>query len=575
MVSIQSHKVRGKTYWRIVESRRVNGKPRPVPIAYLGSAEDLLSRFQGGGDLQIHSSAHGSVAAIHQIVLDLDIAGIINRHLAATGRRVLPRKDSATTPPAKSPPQKNDGLSVGESIAIAALGRACCPTSKRGFSEWAKTTTLSELIGIDTSRLTSQHFWDQMNQIPTSIIGDIETEIVARATKQFNLSVGTLLYDATNFFTFIDSTNTRPVLPARGHQKQKRHDLRQVGVALLCSRREGIPLFHRTYKGNMSDAKCFNDLLPGIKERLKKIQANMEDVTLIYDKGNVSRENQKMMDDAKIHYVTGLTVASQRDLVKEANTNLSETILDEGEVVKAWRTRKNIWGADRTAVVFVSERLLSGQMRGILQHVESAQRWLTRLAEVLAKGKQKRSKARIEEDIAARLRGRQHLSRVLKIKLTGKKKLALKWIFRQDILESLASATLGRVVLVTDRHDWSTAEIIKAFRSQADVEAAFSDLKDHDHLALRPQYHWTDQKIELHVFTCTLGLLLAKILFIRARAAGASYASFQSLLRALSQVRRVRVARRTGEKGKFRISTQLEEVEPELQPLLLPLGITS
>ncbi len=575
MVSIQSHKVRGKTYWRIVESRRVNGKPRPVPVAYLGSADDLLSRLQGGEDLRLHSSAHGATAAVHKILLELDIAGTIDRHLATAGRRVLPRKGSISKPSAKPPPLTNDGLSVGESLAIIALGRACHATSKRGFAEWAKTTTLNELARIDVASLTSQHFWDQMNQIPTSIISNIEAEIVARAIEKFSLPIDTLLYDATNFFTFIASTNARPALPVRGHQKQKRYDLRQVGVALLCSRKEGVPLFHRTYQGNMSDAKCFHELLPVIKERLEMMKANLENVTLIYDKGNVSRGNQKMVDDARLHYVTGLTVSGQRDIVNEANANLSETKLDGGEVVQAWRTRKNIWGADRTAVVFVSDRLLSGQIRGILQHVEAAQCWLTRLSETLAKGKQKRSKARIEQDIAARLRGRQQLSRVLDVTLTGEKKLTLKWTFRQDVFDSLAAATLGRVVLVTDRHEWSTVDIIKAYRSQADVEAAFSDLKDHEHLALRPQYHWTDQKIEVHVFTCALGLLLAKLLFLRARSAGAPYASFQSLLRALSRVRRVRVARRTTEKGKFRITTQLEEVEPELQPLLPLLGITT
>lgn len=42
MASLQKHQVKGRTYWRIVESRRVNGKPRPVPVMYLGSAEDLL-----------------------------------------------------------------------------------------------------------------------------------------------------------------------------------------------------------------------------------------------------------------------------------------------------------------------------------------------------------------------------------------------------------------------------------------------------------------------------------------------------------------------------------------------------
>jgi len=64
---------------------------------------------------------------------------------------------------------------------------------------------------------------------------------------------------------------------------------------------------------------------------------------------------------------------------------------------------------------------------------------------------------------------------------------------------------------MTDRHDWSTAEIIRAYHGQAAVEAIFAHLKDPVHLALRPQHHWTDQKLHVHVFTCVLGFLLASL----------------------------------------------------------------
>jgi len=47
MATIQAKKSRGHKYWYIVESRRVNGKPRPIVLAYLGKADDLLKRLQG------------------------------------------------------------------------------------------------------------------------------------------------------------------------------------------------------------------------------------------------------------------------------------------------------------------------------------------------------------------------------------------------------------------------------------------------------------------------------------------------------------------------------------------------
>ena len=66
MASILPVKVRGKTYWRIVESKRVNGKPRPIPILYLGTADALLERLtsQAEGKLTLKTFRHGDVAAL-------------------------------------------------------------------------------------------------------------------------------------------------------------------------------------------------------------------------------------------------------------------------------------------------------------------------------------------------------------------------------------------------------------------------------------------------------------------------------------------------------------------------------
>ena len=571
MASLQPRRVRGHTYWHIVESRRINGKPRPVPILYLGRADDLLARLTGTDALQIRSRSHGAVAAAWAMAGELDLAGTIDRHLRASGRRLRTGmgKDGGH-------PVRNDGLTVGESLTLAAVGRACHATSKRGFAEWAATTTLGELAGVkDVRRLTSQHFWDQMDQVPVESLAPMEQELVARVLERFPLPVDTLLFDATNFFTFIASTNTRATLPARGHNKQKRDDLRQVGVALLCSRHGGIPLWHQTYGGQVADAKCFAQALPAFRQRIVELGRQVESLTLVYDKGNVSRENQGRVDASKFHYVTGLTAASQAELVSQANAKLAPVVLGNGEQVQAYRTPCKIWGVERTAVVLVSERLRQGQMRGILQHVASAEQWLSTLQETLRRGRQKRDRTRIQRDIETRLQGRQRLSEVLHVELSGQDPhLRLTYRFDQQAFETLAAESLGRIVLITDRAAWSTAEIIGAYHGQSGIEAVFAHLKDPIHLALRPQFHWTDQKLHVHVFTCVVGYLLSRALFLRASQAQAPYASMEALLDALAEVRRVTIARPspTG-KGRMKVTTQLETNDPILTPLLPILGM--
>ncbi len=571
MASIQRVRVRGHSYWRIVESRRVDGKPRVFVIAHLGKADDLLARLQAAEHLRLRSRSHGATTAVYALARELDVAGTIDRHLAASGRR--DRHQPAHVADPRKTPERHDGLSVGRSLELVCVGRTCHATSKQGFAEWARTTTLGDVACVDLDRLSSQHFWDQMDQVPIEILAAIEREIVGSAIERFSLPLDTILYDATNFFTFIASTNARCKLPARGHNKQKRHDLRQLGVALLCTHRDGIPLMHQMYGGKLPDARSFAQVLPLIRQRLVDLGRDLDSLTLVYDKGNVSQLNQGLVDQTKLHYVASLTASSQRALITQANPLLQPVKLDEEESVMAYRTRRTIWGAERTLVVVVSETLRAGQIRGILQHTASAQKWLQDLADTLRRGKHKRDRATLQRDIETRLMGRQHLSEVLQFDLSGTgRTLTLTYKFNQDALDALARDWLGRLVLVTDRDDWSTAEIIRTYRGQTHVEAVFAHMKDPIHLMLRPQYHWTDQKLHVHVFTCVLSYLLARLLHLRAQQAVGYTRSMERLLDTLTEVRRANIARSTQKRG-VRLTSQLEDMDPDVTKLIEALGI--
>ena len=55
MASLQRFRVRGHSYWRIVQSQRINGKPGIRVLAYLGKADDLLARLRAAETLTIRS----------------------------------------------------------------------------------------------------------------------------------------------------------------------------------------------------------------------------------------------------------------------------------------------------------------------------------------------------------------------------------------------------------------------------------------------------------------------------------------------------------------------------------------
>lgn len=550
---------RGKKYWSIVESRRINGKPKQVILDYLGTAETLLQRLQDQGRLSLKSYSHGDTSALVTVAKELDLINIINRHIPSGEKGGKPRRD---------------GLTVGASFLLAALGRACQPTSKRGWYQWCKTTSLEYYLGRSFRKLDSQHFWDQMGFLPEEKIRVIEEEIIKRLAQVHTITPETLLFDTSNFFTFIASQNGRCQLPRRGKNKQKRSDLRQIGLAFLITRKEQFPLFHQTYEGNKSDVTVFKEVLADMVARLRNLFRQLADITLIFDKGNNSRDNFKLLDSKEgLGYVGGLVPCYFKELIKEANQHF-QTITIQGETVPVYRIKKKIWGAERTCVVLVSRQLKEGQIRGIHQQLEKKYGELEAFKRRLENRRRQRKLApeEIRQRLAKMIKG-QFLEEILKYDLIELEEGASSFTYYVDseAFERLEQEMLGRRILVTNRHHWSSEQIITAYRGQAKVEYAFRCLKNPYHLCVRPQYHWTDQKIRAHIFICLIGYLLTIVAYSKARKEAGYRKNLGTFLEELSGIR---LACRKKSKSN-KVSYQLESIPPELRKVAKLFGITN
>ena len=75
----------------------------------------------------------------------------------------------------------------------------------------------------------------------------------------------------------------------------------------------------------------------------------------------------------------------------------------------------------------------------------------------------------------------------------------------------MADKYYGKHLLVTDQDDWTTEKILNVYRDQEYIERFFRDSKDTSHFSVRPVFHWTDQKIRVHVMMCYLGLTLCRV----------------------------------------------------------------
>ena len=562
MATIQPKMSRGHKYWYIVESRRVNGKPRPIVLEYLGTAETLLRRLQqGGGErLKIKSHSHGAVAALLVVARKLEVVAVINRYVQSQ-RSYWPDK-----------PLRHN-LTVGITLLLAAIGRVCMPTSKRGWWTWAQTASLEYLLRVSLSKLDSQHFWDLMDCLPEDAIEKVELDLLRNLQQQDDLGDDTLFYDTTNFYTFVDTENTRCDIAQRGKNKQKRHDLRQVGLALVVTRRDFIPLFHHTYRGNMSDSTVFRQVVGRLKRRLNDLNMDLEKHTLVFDRGCNSKQNLALVARLKLHYVGALTPSQHLELIQDAEAHFIPVTVGD-KTLSLYRDKRIIWGAERTVVVFISEKLKAGQLRGIYQALKKRKRVLGKIQRSLANPRaKKRTRAKLVATIDTLLQG-QFMKDLLTYDLAerGDGRFSLTYRTNKEKLNQLED-NLGFRILMTDRHEWSSAAVVAALHGQSTVEQAFKNIKNPYHLAVTPEFHWTDQKIRVHYFSCVLGYLLASLIWREARMKAAFTGTLDTLLDTLNNIRLTTVLEMSGKRGTPKATRQLEEMTDDQSRLMDGLNL--
>jgi transposase len=371
----------------------------------------------------------------------------------------------------------------------------------------------------------------------------------------------------------VDTENIRCDIAQRARNKQKRHDLRQVGLALVVTRQDLIPLFHHTYKGNMSDSTVFRQVVGRIKRRMKDLDMDLEKHTLVFDRGCNSKKNLALVARLKLHYVGALTPSHHMALIQDAEANFTPTNIGD-KTLSLYRDKRVIWGEERTVVVFISEKLRAGQLRGIYQALKKRKRVLGKIQRSLVNPRaKKRTREQLAETIDNLLKG-QFMKDLLSYDLTelGDGRFSLMYRTNKKKLDQLED-NLGFRILMTDRHEWNSEEIVAAFYGQSTVEQAFKNIKNPYHLAVTPEFHWTDQKIRVHYFSCILGYLLASLIWREARMKADFTGTLDTLLDTLNNIRLATLLEMSGKRGKPRATRQIEEMTEDQRRLLDGLNL--
>lgn len=532
-------KKNGQTYYSYVRTYRVkvnpestgktrgSGKSKVVTEShYLGTAEAILEKLQSESASKIDIKAFGLPCALWKIVQEIDLIGIVNK--VTEEKQIRTRR-----------------VSLGEYIAIAAINQVGHTASKNALASWYEKTSLPRITGISGEQLTSQHFWNAFEEIVSekelekkkreegvressklqfeelerllddSKIEEIEEELWKVITDKFDLVLDAILYDGTNFYTFMDET-TAASIPQRGANKQKRFDKRQVGLALAVLRQWGIPIFHKVYGGQTNEQCLFPTAISRLVKCYTNISKSVEKLTLIFDQGSNSQEHIEKLED-QIHFIGAL---SPCDYPALSSIPVSQ-YPGKYKNMQFYPTKMQVYGRESLVVLAFNPKHQSKQRLTFNKQIDRVQNSLNSKIKKEGVGNLDALKQEIQQALASLKILSAKASQYLEIKdhINGSGVRSLKVVRKKrEVVEK--RLTLGKNIIFTDLVDEKPEKILADYASKQTIEDDFELLKDRFTVSLWPMFHWTDTKIRVHAFVSVLALLLIKLAEHKVRSHG-------------------------------------------------------
>lgn len=516
---------------RSVARQAVLGPAGPAPVVDLGAARMVGTR------------AVGDIGALLWIAEQLDLVGHIDRACGGIGAR--------------------KGPTLGEMVLAVAAQRACTPGPKRDLAEFLEGN-VPRVSCLPASTFSGQAFHRLAQQVTDAELEAAQVAISRAAVRRFNLSTNVLAFDTTNFDTYV-ATTTEGELPQRGHAKSKRSDLRVVGLGLLVSETGQVPLLYRTYPGNGADQGVLTSCLAGLGKLHEALdqgagERKRAERTLVRDGGFWSEQLELELDAIGYGSIISLPLshsAAEHALVHAARRGSMKALSGKLGDVRAARIRAKVGDLDRTLVVIESKELLEGQKRGIAVALKKAKAEMRLLERTVSSGRIRKSSLQQRVDKALR---REHLSKFVVVEIAGDEESpVLTWKVDAARRRLLETTRLGRRVLCTDRHLWTTERIVHGFRGQWNVEEMFRRAKGGGVVPWGPSFQWADSSLRLHTFAAVIGLVLVSL----ARIALGTSVSARAMMETLAGIRATLL--RTQLPGKGRPPTIL--VAPALTPV--------
>ena len=353
---------------------------------------------------------------------------------------------------------RGKGMSPGDYMLLFIMNRLSDPGSKSAIEKWMVNDYASTLY----ERRGSQDFWNLMDRFTDASMKDIQDRIRDKVLV-LGYDFRNLFVDASNMYTFMEEND----MAKKGHSKKHRYDLNQISY-YMAANYDYIPLYGESYAGNMHDSKTFESIIGNIPGNS----------TLIFDRGYNSKSNIDLIGDRR--YIGALKQSDHHDIMKL-----------EVEKDSHIELMRNVYGKNHRIILYHSSSL----------EKRKRDRFMKRMGKIILKaGKIMDSGDSDSMDKARIYLESENLNEtVLLPSLETDPK-------RMDERLSM----MGKNAIFTNITDLDAGSIIELYRKRNRVEHCFRTINTMG-IAF-PVYHWTPQKIRVHMFFSIMAYLFLALI---------------------------------------------------------------
>ena len=495
-------------YLQLVENRRNGGKISQRVVATIGRMDELraggdietiirsLSRFsekvllilsaRGNPDVQATGKKIGPALIFERLWQEMGIGKILHRILK--GRKF--------------------GFDVERAIFLTVLHRLLVSGSDRSCDKWRRDQRIDGIESLSLHHLyramafLGEETEDQQDRTPFTprCIKDTIEEDLFHANSDLFTGVDLFFFDTTSIYFEGGGGDT---LGQKGNTKDHRPDLNQMVVGTLINDK-GRPVCCEMWPGNTTDVKT---LLPVTNRLKKRFSAGL--FCLVADRGMISEETLKTLDEQDIPYILGSRMRKTKEVREEVLTRPGryEEVHPPAMKGPSPLKVKEVWVDDRRYIVCLNEKQARKDEQDRMMIIESLKEQLKKGPKSLVCNKGYRKYLKLDRNDIA----------IDEAKIHEESRYDGKWVLRTN------KELQADMVALKYKELWQ-------------VEQVFRDIKSI--LETRPVFHQTDETIRGHVFCSFLALVLRKELDSRLEKAGLSleWADIKQDLEALQEV---------------------------------------